>query len=84
MIVCDLCGEAKTCLQKLIDGREYDVCSDCWNPLAQRLKGKGRVKKEKETVFLPPAREPEPREPEPLPGGPPKIWGAVARPQLQN
>jgi hypothetical protein len=33
MIICDLCGEAKDCLQKEIDGKEYDICSECWNPV---------------------------------------------------
>jgi hypothetical protein len=78
MIICDLCGEAKDCLQKEIEGKVYDICSECWNPLAQKLKGKGRVKN-RETVFLPPPREfkeREEEEPGPLPGEPPKIWGA--------
>jgi hypothetical protein len=55
MIICDLCGEAKDCLQREIEGEEYDICSKCWNPFAQKLKGKGRVKN-RETVFLPPPR----------------------------
>ncbi len=77
MIICDLCGEAKHCLEKEIEGREYDICAECWNALAQKLQGKGR--KIRETVFLPPPRAPkEPNEKEPpLPGGPPKIWGAT-------
>ncbi len=82
MIICDLCGEAKDCLQKEIEGKEYDICSECWNPFAQKLRGKGRVKN-RETVFLPPPREfkeREDEEPEPLPGEPPKIWGAMERP----
>jgi ribosome-binding protein aMBF1 (putative translation factor) len=76
MIICDLCGEAKDCLQKEVDGKEYDICEECWNTLAQKLKGKGR--KIRETVFLPPPRprEPEEEEPEPRPGAP-KIWGAM-------
>ena len=75
MINCDLCGETKDCLPKEIQGREYDICSECWNALAQKLKGKGR--RIRETVLLPP-RTPKEREEEepPLPGGPPKIWGA--------
>jgi hypothetical protein len=32
MIICDLCGDAKDCLQKEIEGKEYDICSECWNP----------------------------------------------------
>jgi ribosome-binding protein aMBF1 (putative translation factor) len=79
MITCDLCGEAKDCLQKEIEGKEYDICSECWNPFAQKLRGKGRVRN-RETVFLPAPRiikEREDEEPGPLPGEPPKIWGAV-------
>lgn len=82
MIICDLCGEAKDCLQKVIEGKEYDICSECWNPFAQKLKGKGRVVN-RETVFLPPPRATKEREDEdtnPLPGEPPKIWGAMERP----
>jgi hypothetical protein len=37
MIICDLCGESKNCLQKEIEGKEYDICSECWNRFAQRL-----------------------------------------------
>jgi hypothetical protein len=82
MIICDLCGGEKDCLQKEIEGKDYDICSECWNPFAQKLRGKGRVKN-RETVFLPPPRvikEREDEEPEPLPGEMPKIWGAVERP----
>jgi ribosome-binding protein aMBF1 (putative translation factor) len=83
MIVCDLCGQAKECQAKEIEGKEYDICSECWNPLAEKLSGKGRVKKDRETVFLPPSRfkEREDQEPKPLPGGPPKIWSGADRPQ---
>jgi hypothetical protein len=77
MVVCDLCGQAKECLAKIIEGKEYDVCSECWNPLAEKLRGKGRVTKDQETVFLPPSRVKERKDqgPKPLPGEPPKIWG---------
>ena len=81
MIVCDLCGKVKDCLQKEIEGKEYDICSQCWKPLEQRLRGKGRAKKE--MVFLPPpieAKEREDEDTEPLPGEPPKIWADVDRP----
>ena len=77
MITCDLCGEAKDCLQKEIDRREYDICPECWNALAQKLKGKGR--RIRETVFLPPPRavkEAEEEEP-PIGPGDPKIWGVL-------
>ena len=79
MIICDLCGATKDCLQKEIAGKEYDICAECWDSLAQKLRGKGRVKG-REAVFLPPPRaitEREDEEPNPPPGEPPKIWGAV-------
>jgi len=80
MIICDLCGLAKNCSQREIEGKEYDICSECWTPLAERLKGKGRAKI-RETVFLPPRpiKEREDEESKPLPGEPPKIWGAGNR-----
>jgi hypothetical protein len=82
MILCDLRGQAKDCAPKAIEGKEYNICSDCWNPLAEKLKGKGRVEKERETVFLPPlTKEPDPLAAKPTPGTPPKIWGGVDRPQ---
>jgi ribosome-binding protein aMBF1 (putative translation factor) len=77
MIVCDLCGQARECLPKDIDGREYDICAECWESLSAKLKGKGRVRKRPERVFLPPiAKEPERQEPKP-PLEPPKIWGGL-------
>jgi hypothetical protein len=82
MILCDLCGEAKNCWAREIEGKQYDICSDCWNPLALKLKGKGREAKESETVFLPPIiQAPEPKETKPTPGEPPKIWGQAGRAQ---
>lgn len=78
MITCDLCGKAKDCSQKEIEGKEYDICSPCWEPLAQKLKGKGR-EKTREMVLLPPRaiKEREEEEPgsHPLPGGPPVTQG---------
>ena len=82
MIMCDLCDEAKDCRPKEIDGKEYDICSECWNPFAEKLRGKGRAKN-RETVFLPAptiSKEREEEEPGPPPGEPPTIWGAVERP----
>ena len=82
MIICDFCGEPKDCLQKEIEGREYDICFKCWNPFAQKLRGKGRAKN-RDTVILPAPRvltERETEEEKPLPGEPPKIWGAVGQP----
>jgi hypothetical protein len=78
MITCDLCGTARECLQKQIEGREYDICSQCWEPFEQKLKGKGRPVKQPETVLLPVRPvEPERQEPKPgpRPGEPPTIWG---------
>ena len=66
MIICDLCGEVKDCLQKEIDGKEHDICSECWNPLAQKLRGKGPAIRE--IVLLPPPRPVEDEEPGPLSG----------------
>ena len=79
MMTCDLCGQSKDCLQKEIDGKEYDLCADCWSPLAQKLKGKGRAKN-REFVLLPAPSRITPREsesPEPLPGEPPIIRGCI-------
>jgi len=80
MIVCDLCGEVKDCLQKQIEGKEYDICAQCWGPLVQKLRGKGRTVN-REIVLLPPprAKEGQDEPPEPLPGETPKIWGAANR-----
>src|SRR5260370_36650111 len=44
VILCDLCGNQKECFQKEIDGREFDICTDCWRPLEEKLRGKGRSK----------------------------------------
>ena len=75
VIVCDLCGQPKECVQREIERKEYDICSACWTALAERLKGKGRVRRG-ETVFLPPmTNEPEPEQVKAVPGEPPKIWG---------
>jgi hypothetical protein len=82
MTLCDLCGLPKKCRPREIGGKEYDICSDCWNPLAAKLKGKGRAKQEREMVFLPPQTQaPEPKEHSPLPGEPPKIWSGIGKPQ---
>jgi len=77
---CDLCNEIRDCTQRLIDDREYDICSECWNSLSSRLKGKGRPKPCHEFVTLPtppplPESPGEPKQP-PRPGGPPIIYRA--------
>ena len=85
MIVCDLCNQAKECQLREIEGKEYDICSGCWNPLSEKLRGKGRVKKDREMVFLPPVTsEPRPEEPSPAPGERPKIWDEVGRPLIAD
>jgi ribosome-binding protein aMBF1 (putative translation factor) len=79
MIVCDLCGQARECVQKEIEGREFDLCLECWRPLEEKLRGKGRVKRERETVVLPQSA-PQPEQPKaPPPGLPPKIFGGRGR-----
>ena len=50
MMRCDLCGTAVACLQKEIDGKEFDICDHCWHPLAEKLSGKGRLKENLEKV----------------------------------
>ena len=79
MIICDLCGKVKDCLPKEIEGREYDICSDCWNPFAHKLEGKGREKGREIVLLPPPNKEREVEATEPLPGEPGKIWGAANR-----
>lgn len=44
MIVCDMCAEPRTCLQKEIDGKVFDICERCWRLLLQKLQGKRRIK----------------------------------------
>jgi hypothetical protein len=44
MMRCDVCGTIAKCVQKEIEGKEYDICEPCWNPLGDRLSGKGRSK----------------------------------------
>jgi hypothetical protein len=76
MILCDWCGQNQECRQKEIDGKEYDICGDCWNSLAEKLRGKGRVNRGRgEIILLPPVEQKEADKQETLPGRPPKIWG---------
>jgi hypothetical protein len=78
MILCDLCGQARECKQRKVEAKEYDICADCWNALAEKLRGKGREIQEREMVFLPQLpKEPEKPEAKPVPGEPPKIWGST-------
>ena len=44
MMSCDLCGKTAACVQKEIEGKEFDICEHCWRPLAEKLNGKGRIR----------------------------------------
>jgi len=80
MTRCDLCNKAARCLPRAIEGKRYEICSACWNPLAKKLKGKGRAIGEREMVFLPPlVTAPEPKELKPAPGERPKIWSQLSK-----
>jgi ribosome-binding protein aMBF1 (putative translation factor) len=50
MMRCDLCGTAVACLQKEIEGKEFDICESCWRPLAEKLSGKGRLREPLEVL----------------------------------
>ena len=75
---CDLCNEVRECTPREIGDREYDICSDCWNSLLDKLNGKGRSKRAREFVTLPaqPESPHEPKQP-PMPGIPPTIFGSA-------
>jgi hypothetical protein len=84
MIQCDLCGKKNPCRQREIEGKAYHICSECWTPLARKLKGKGRktlaVKRDVEMILLPQQITiPAPDGPQRLPGRPPKIWSATGK-----
>lgn len=74
---CDFCGEVADCVQKEIDGREYDFCSRCCGELETRLRGKGREVSRREATLLPQntPRTVEEMPEKPLPGGPTTIYG---------
>jgi len=49
----DYCGSlrhSKGLSGRRNEGKEYDICSECWKPVHKKLRGKGRVKN-RETVF---------------------------------
>jgi len=72
---CNICEENKECLRKEIDGKEYDLCAECWDALSEKLRGKGRAIKQRETVSLPSPEVHKKEESEkPFPGEIPKIW----------
>jgi hypothetical protein len=76
VIICDLCGKQKDCLLKEIDYREYDICSECWNSLAQKLEGKGKPKNRQIVFLQAPIAERADEDPKPPSVEPPIIWGA--------
>ncbi len=73
--VCALCDKDRECVTKEIEGREYNICPECWRNLAEILKGKGRLIERHSPVTLDPPDVPreEPAE-KPFPGTPPKVW----------
>jgi hypothetical protein len=74
---CDLCDQTRECVQKKIDGKYYDVCLECWQPLEAKLKGKGRTTaKEAFEVSLPPLTKVDATDDKekPFPGAPPDTW----------
>jgi hypothetical protein len=80
---CDLCNEIRDCAQRVIEDTEYDICSDCWKSLFQKLTGKGRSKRPHDIVTAPPPCVPDsPNEPKPshFPGAPPIIYGNSEHP----
>jgi hypothetical protein len=80
VILCDFRDKQKEVSPKEIDGREFDICADCWRPLEEKLRGKWRSKRKREMVFLPPPITPERAEPKTPPGLPPKITGQYKGP----
>jgi hypothetical protein len=42
VVVCDLCGQGTECFRREIEGKRYDICAECWSPLAKKLEGKGK------------------------------------------
>lgn len=79
MIVCDLCNQVKECSKRQIEDKVYDICSECWNALTEKLKGKGTPLEKGNVVLLPstPASEPATPNPTSPPQGPPKIWARL-------
>jgi len=75
---CALCGKIRKCSPKEIEREEYDICARCWKALETKLHGKGRVRRSREVVLLPPVQAPSREAPaKAVPGYPPTIWGAL-------
>jgi len=77
---CALCGESRECSSKEIEGKEYDLCVECWDELSLKLSGKGREVKHRTSVIIPPLETPQEKPDQPAPGEPPKIWFRSGRP----
>ncbi len=77
---CALCRKRRRCGPREIERQEYDICAQCWKALESKLRGKGRARRSREVVLLPPVQAPKEAEPiKPLPGYPPTIWGTASR-----
>jgi hypothetical protein len=77
---CDICDEVRECSQREIEQTEYDVCAECWEAIALKLKGKGRPKRQAVVVQPAPAIPEPTREPkQPFPGAPPTIYASADR-----
>ena len=75
---CVLCGKIRKCSSKEIERQEYDICLLCWKALETKLHGKGRLRRSREVVLLPPVQGPSREAPaKAVPGYPPTIWGAL-------
>jgi hypothetical protein len=57
MVVCDLCGQRTECFQRAIEGKRYDICSDCWSPLTKKLEGKGKQNESQKKSLVKEAEE---------------------------
>ena len=78
---CDLCGNIRDCVQKLIEQKEYDFCIRCCASLVKKLSGKGR-RLGQAGITLVPARlsKHECIEEEPTPGDSLEIFGGSKKP----
>ncbi len=74
LATCALCGESKECSSREIEGREYDLCAECWDAMSRKLEGKGREIKHRPAVYIPPLEIPKEKPEQPAPHEPPKIW----------
>ncbi len=72
--MCALCDQVRECIAREIDGQEYNICSECWDALAEKLKGKERRPKHEVLIISPPDVPRDEPDEEPFPGVPPKVW----------